>query len=490
MTRANSSLSRLLLHAAVAAALAAAALGDGIPVDGDPHQLRGADGDPLGLRHAGAGPCNVDGQLLDLVQVPDPQSCNQYFVCCQGQAVHYACRVPSSPMPYMAYSDATATNSYYSPITGGCTRVQGLLSTLSMSCPAAGATPVTTEWAEQVCAAVTKFNTPQAPAVPAATPGAVPAAISALANAVTNGQAPALPAAAAGVVPAISALANGQAPALPALANGQAPAIPGLTNGQAPAIPALANGQAPALPALIPNVSLANLTSAAAAVVPKTRGLVPLPTLGGRRGGPAASADAVVDTASEAADTFTEDAGADDMSGADMASAETRHDTPAAGNNGKPAAAANGTSVGNGTAPAAPAAAAAAQKPQEKPQEKPKEKPKPLPPRVSVTRPLNLLAGALAALQPLKGGPEVTGLWQLLTAPNGLSSTGVVAMHAALIPATDQVLLWSRRLPNGVAPQPGMSPNGRGEVSSIYDTVTGTYAAQFWTSNFEFSFDL
>jgi hypothetical protein len=66
MTRANSSLSRLLLHAAVAAAL-----GDGIPVDGDPHQLRGADGDPLGLRHAGAGPCNVDGQLLDLVQVSE-----------------------------------------------------------------------------------------------------------------------------------------------------------------------------------------------------------------------------------------------------------------------------------------------------------------------------------------------------------------------------------------------------------------------------------
>jgi hypothetical protein len=41
--------------------------------------------------------------------------------------------------------------------------------------------------------------------------------------------------------------------------------------------------------------------------------------------------------------------------------------------------------------------------------------------------------------------------------------------------ARAQVVVWSRRLPQGVAYQAGMSPNGRGEVSSVFDTATGTY---------------
>jgi hypothetical protein len=59
MHRPRASLGKLLLHAVAAAALVAVALGDGLPLDGD----------PLQLRYTGPNPCSVDGQLLDTVQV-------------------------------------------------------------------------------------------------------------------------------------------------------------------------------------------------------------------------------------------------------------------------------------------------------------------------------------------------------------------------------------------------------------------------------------
>ena len=51
-----------------------------------------------------------------------------------------------------------------------------------------------------------------------------------------------------------------------------------------------------------------------------------------------------------------------------------------------------------------------------------------------------------------------------------------------MVPGTTRVVLWARRLPEGVAYQPGMSPNGEGEVSSVFDTATGEYfvSGLFW----------
>ena len=86
----------------------------------------------------------------------------------------------------------------------------------------------------------------------------------------------------------------------------------------------------------------------------------------------------------------------------------------------------------------------------------------------------NATAAALRQA-PLAGGPDVTGQWQLLTGPNGQSNTGIVAMHATLVPGGDKVLVWARRLPDGVAYPEGMSPNGQGEVGALFDTATGTY---------------
>ncbi|KAI8465624.1 MAG: hypothetical protein J3K34DRAFT_525211 [Monoraphidium minutum] len=233
----------LLLVAALAAACAPrAARADGVPLDGDPTQLR----------YSGPNPCVRGGEALDTVQVSDPQSCNQYFVCCAGRPVHYACRVPSTPYPYTIYSDATATNSYYAPTTGRCTR----------------------------------------------------------------------------------------------------------------------------------SAKLSPTTAAA----------------------------------------------------------------------------------GNGTRAAATAGAPQFQ-------------------RVSATRPFNPLATAFRQ-PPLEGGPEITGAWELITGPDSTSNTGIVGMHAALVPRSDKaplvprsdkVVLWARRLPEGVAYPPGMSPDGVGEVSSVYDTNTGVY---------------
>ena len=43
--------------------------------------------------------------------------------------------------------------------------------------------------------------------------------------------------------------------------------------------------------------------------------------------------------------------------------------------------------------------------------------------------------------------------------------------HAAL----RQVVLWSRRLPDGAPYPPGMEVDGKGQVSSVYDWAAGTY---------------
>lgn len=42
-------------------------------------------------------------------------------------------------------------------------------------------------------------------------------------------------------------------------------------------------------------------------------------------------------------------------------------------------------------------------------------------------------------------------------------------------PTSAQVLMWARRLPDGVDYQPGMVVDGRGQVAAVFDTATGTY---------------
>jgi hypothetical protein len=67
------------------------------------------------------------------------------------------------------------------------------------------------------------------------------------------------------------------------------------------------------------------------------------------------------------------------------------------------------------------------------------------------------------------------------TMQDGRSSTGQVAIHAALLPGTYKVLLFGRNLPKkGLKSDP--EPNVYGNVSTVYDVQTGNYRV---TPNFE-----
>lgn len=61
--------------------------------------------------------------------------------------------------------------------------------------------------------------------------------------------------------------------------------------------------------------------------------------------------------------------------------------------------------------------------------------------------------------------------------PDKRSSTGQVAIHAALIPGTYKIILWGRNLPKSgpkSVPEPGMGePGVGGNVSAVYDVKVG-----------------
>ena len=70
----------------------------------------------------------------------------------------------------------------------------------------------------------------------------------------------------------------------------------------------------------------------------------------------------------------------------------------------------------------------------------------------------------------------VLSLASIICAGGSVSSTGVVAIHAGLIPGTNTCLIWGREQPDFVPPQPGLrSADGVAEVSTLYDYVSGTY---------------
>lgn len=60
----------------------------------------------------------------------------------------------------------------------------------------------------------------------------------------------------------------------------------------------------------------------------------------------------------------------------------------------------------------------------------------------------------------------------------GISSTGVVAINAVLLPGSDKVLLWARLHADGSDNyEPGVvGPDGVPEVSSVYDTNSGDHS--------------
>jgi hypothetical protein len=59
-------------------------------------------------------------------------------------------------------------------------------------------------------------------------------------------------------------------------------------------------------------------------------------------------------------------------------------------------------------------------------------------------------------------------------------STGALSIHAALVPRTDNILMWARLQAPGIAYDPGMEVTpGQGEVSSLFNYVTGQTARSF-----------
>ena len=57
-----------------------------------------------------------------------------------------------------------------------------------------------------------------------------------------------------------------------------------------------------------------------------------------------------------------------------------------------------------------------------------------------------------------------------------IGSTGILAIHSALIPNTDTLLLWDRRIRDNTPYPPGtIGKDGNPEVSGIYDTITRKY---------------
>ncbi|GBF91509.1 glyoxal or galactose oxidase [Raphidocelis subcapitata] len=82
--------------------------------------------------------------------------------------------------------------------------------------------------------------------------------------------------------------------------------------------------------------------------------------------------------------------------------------------------------------------------------------------------------GARTALRALLQAPgNDIGLFQQIINPDlGRSSTGSLAIHAAMVPTTTKILVWGRIQP---AYEPGMYTGTTPEVSSVYDYAAGTY---------------
>ena len=55
--------------------------------------------------------------------------------------------------------------------------------------------------------------------------------------------------------------------------------------------------------------------------------------------------------------------------------------------------------------------------------------------------------------------PTLIGQYQPLNGPSGQSSTGTIMIHAALVPGTMKVIMWSRQLNPATAVPPG-APSG------------------------------
>eukprot|EP00775_Hariotina_reticulata_P010774 gene10774-10930_t len=72
--------------------------------------------------------------------------------------------------------------------------------------------------------------------------------------------------------------------------------------------------------------------------------------------------------------------------------------------------------------------------------------------------------------------PQIGGFF-IINNPNlNRPSTGALSIHAVLVPRTDNILMWTRQQGPGIAYDPGMEVTpGQGEVSSLFNYVTGTY---------------
>jgi hypothetical protein len=60
-----------------------------------------------------------------------------------------------------------------------------------------------------------------------------------------------------------------------------------------------------------------------------------------------------------------------------------------------------------------------------------------------------------------------------------LGNTGILAIHTALLPNSDSVLIWNRRHKDGTPYQPGViGPDGHAEVTAVFDTNTAKYVTK------------
>lgn len=78
------------------------------------------------------------------------------------------------------------------------------------------------------------------------------------------------------------------------------------------------------------------------------------------------------------------------------------------------------------------------------------------------------------ALLQATGADALIGRFEQIPNPQlgGRSSTGSLAIHAALVPTTTKLLVWGRQQPTY---EPGMTTDGTPEVASLYDWRAGTY---------------
>ncbi|KAF6245560.1 hypothetical protein COO60DRAFT_1655315 [Scenedesmus sp. NREL 46B-D3] len=77
--------------------------------------------------------------------------------------------------------------------------------------------------------------------------------------------------------------------------------------------------------------------------------------------------------------------------------------------------------------------------------------------------------------------PDQAGQWQLIRNSEGRASTGVVAIHAALLPNSSQVLLWARVHMDYSRDnyEPGVvATDGAPEVSAVFDPTNGEYSVK------------